>query len=82
MHHDFWLKSLEVIEDALGGRAKGRMKRLKLCTVMLQSLPAEYIQNQKTVDAALLKSLSAEVKGYLGTRFSLQSGDRPHLLKF
>ena len=48
----------------------------------MQSLPSEYIENQKTVDSALLGGLDAEVKGYLGSRFSLKSADRPHLMKF
>jgi large subunit ribosomal protein L6e len=47
-----------------------------------KELPADYIKNQKTVDAALLGGLSADVKGYLSTRFGLKSGDRPHLMKF
>lgn len=47
-----------------------------------QPLPAEYIENQKAVDGPLLAGLSAELKGYLATRFTLRSGDRPHLLKF
>jgi large subunit ribosomal protein L6e len=46
------------------------------------ALPAEYVANQKAVDAALLGKLSDELKGYLSTRFTLRSGDRPHLMKF
>jgi len=45
-------------------------------------LPAEYVANQKAVDAALLGKLSDDLKGYLSTRFTLRSGDRPHLMKF
>jgi large subunit ribosomal protein L6e len=45
-------------------------------------LPAEYVANQKAVDAALLGKLSDELKGYLSSRFTLRSGDRPHLMKF
>ncbi|PRW57743.1 60S ribosomal L6 [Chlorella sorokiniana] len=45
-------------------------------------LPAEYVANQKAVDAALMGKLSDELKGYLSTRFTLRSGDRPHLMKF
>lgn len=48
----------------------------------LQSLPSDYIQNQKAVDESILKSIDADVKGYLSTRFSLKASDRPHLLKF
>ena len=45
-------------------------------------LPADYVANQKAVDASLLSALSDELKGYLATRFTLRSGDRPHLMKF
>lgn len=48
----------------------------------MQELPKEYIERQKTVDAALVKALSAELKGYLGSRFTLKANDRPHLMKF
>lgn len=47
-----------------------------------KELPAEYVANQKAVDAALLGVLGDDVKGYLSSRFSLRSGDRPHLMKF
>lgn len=47
-----------------------------------KALSAEYIADQKAVDAALLKALTPELKGYLGTRFTLRDGDRPHLMKF
>jgi len=47
-----------------------------------KELSADYIANQKALDSALLPALSADVKGYLSTRFSLRSGDRPHLMKF
>jgi large subunit ribosomal protein L6e len=47
-----------------------------------KEISAEYIADQKAVDAALLKALSPELKGYLGTRFTLRDGDRPHLMKF
>lgn len=45
-------------------------------------LAAEYIANQKALDAALLPALSADLKGYLSTRFTLRDGDRPHMMKF
>lgn len=48
----------------------------------MQVLPDSYIQNQKTVDSAILGGLDEDLKGYLGTRFSLKSADRPHLMKF
>eukprot|EP00775_Hariotina_reticulata_P008076 gene8076-8271_t len=36
------------------------------------ALAAEYIANQKEIDAALLSVLSADLKGYLSTRFTLR----------
>ena len=45
-------------------------------------LAAEYVSNQKALDAALLPALSAELKGYLSSRFTLRDGDRPHMMKF
>eukprot|EP00879_Flechtneria_rotunda_P000056 GHRR01000086.1.p1 GENE.GHRR01000086.1~~GHRR01000086.1.p1 ORF type:complete len:224 (+),score=85.66 GHRR01000086.1:31-702(+) len=47
-----------------------------------KELSAEYIANQKEVDNVLLPALSAVLKGYLSTRFTLRDGDRPHLMKF
>ncbi|XP_022852765.1 60S ribosomal protein L6-like [Olea europaea var. sylvestris] len=48
------------------------------------SLPAEKKDNQKAVDAALLKEIEAvpDLKSYLGARFSLKSGMKPHELIF
>jgi large subunit ribosomal protein L6e len=47
-----------------------------------KELKQEYLDAQKSLDSALMKTISAEYKGYLGTRFTLKSGDRPHLMKF
>lgn len=49
---------------------------------MVQELSKEYIARQKEVDSVLLKALKPELKGYLGSRFTLKAHDRPHLLKF
>lgn len=40
------------------------------------------MSNQKSLDAALLPALNAEMKSYLATNFTLKDGDRPHLMKF
>jgi large subunit ribosomal protein L6e len=48
----------------------------------MSACAAVYVENQKAVDAALISALDADVKGYLGTRFTLKSGDRPHLMNF
>ena len=47
-----------------------------------KALAQEYLDAQKEVDSALMKAIQPEMKGYLGTRFTLKSGDRPHLMKF
>mmetsp|Transcript_18417 Transcript_18417/g.39588 ORF Transcript_18417/g.39588 Transcript_18417/m.39588 type:complete len:188 (-) Transcript_18417:206-769(-) len=47
-----------------------------------KELAGEYVANQKSLDAALLPALSADLKGYLSARFTLQDGDRPHMMKF
>ncbi|XP_010547238.1 PREDICTED: 60S ribosomal protein L6-3-like [Tarenaya hassleriana] len=47
-------------------------------------LPQEKKDDQKAVDAALIKVIEAvpELKAYIGARFSLKQGDKPHELKF
>ncbi|XP_042061737.1 60S ribosomal protein L6-like [Salvia splendens] len=47
-------------------------------------LPAEKKEDQKAVDTSLLKAIEAvpELKTYLGARFSLKAGMKPHELVF
>lgn len=47
-------------------------------------LPQEKKDDQKTVDAALIKAIESvpELKAYLSARFSLKSGMKPHELVF
>ncbi|TXG71222.1 hypothetical protein EZV62_006157 [Acer yangbiense] len=49
-----------------------------------KSLPQEKKDNQKAVDTPLIKSIEAvpELKAYLGSRFSLRAGMKPHELVF
>ncbi|KAK2637106.1 hypothetical protein Ddye_031898 [Dipteronia dyeriana] len=49
-----------------------------------KSLPQEKKDNQKAVDTPLVKSIEAvpELKAYLGSRFSLKAGMKPHELVF
>ncbi|XAR64497.1 hypothetical protein NMG60_11024869 [Bertholletia excelsa] len=49
-----------------------------------KSLPQEKKDDQKTVDAALIKSIEGvqDLKTYLAARFSLKSGMKPHELVF
>ncbi|KAA0058653.1 60S ribosomal protein L6-1-like [Cucumis melo var. makuwa] len=48
------------------------------------ALPAEKKDDQKAVDTPLIKSIEAvpELKAYLGARFSLKAGMKPHELVF
>lgn len=48
------------------------------------SLPAEKKDDQKAVDESLLKAVESvpELKAYLGARFSLKAGMKPHELVF
>ncbi|CAH8357320.1 unnamed protein product [Eruca vesicaria subsp. sativa] len=49
-----------------------------------KEIPQEKKEDQKTVDAALIKSIEAvpELKTYLSARFSLSQGMKPHELVF
>merc|ERR1712086_577726 len=47
-----------------------------------RKIPDDKKAMQKKVDEAVSNSLSAEMKGYLKTRFSLTYGMYPHALKF
>mmetsp|Transcript_32472 Transcript_32472/g.58973 ORF Transcript_32472/g.58973 Transcript_32472/m.58973 type:complete len:175 (-) Transcript_32472:206-730(-) len=55
---------------------------IKLEEAKKTPLKAEYVANQKALDAALIPALSADLKAYLSARFSLRAGDRPHLMKY
>lgn len=49
-----------------------------------KSLPQEKKDDQKAVDGPLIKAIEAvpDLKAYLGARFSLRSGMKPHELVF
>ena len=49
-----------------------------------KSLPDFKKDDQKAVDAALIKAIEAvpDLKTYLGARFSLRDGDKPHEMFF
>ncbi|GMM56566.1 hypothetical protein DAKH74_031820 [Maudiozyma humilis] len=49
-----------------------------------KEVKSERIEDQKTVDKALLAEIKKTplLKQYLATSFSLKNGDKPHLLKF
>lgn len=47
-------------------------------------MPGEKKEDQKAVDASLIKSIEgvADLKAYLAARFSIKSGMKPHELVF
>ncbi|GAA6016365.1 hypothetical protein JCM10207_003839 [Rhodosporidiobolus poonsookiae] len=49
-----------------------------------KTLPADRVQDQKTVDAAVLKAVAStpNLAKYLAATFGLSKGEYPHLLKF
>ena len=49
-----------------------------------KELPASYIADNKALDAAIAPKVQAvpHLAGYLATKFTLRSGDKPHEMKF
>ena len=49
-----------------------------------KALPDFKKDDQKAVDAALIKAIEAvpDLKTYIGARFSLRDGDKPHEMVF
>jgi len=49
-----------------------------------KELSAEKVEDQKTIDAAVLPLIQAvpDLKEYLASQFSLKAGDKPHAMKF
>ena len=45
-------------------------------------LPEAYTAAQAALDKALTAAMGEELKGYLQSRFSLRSGDKPHAMAF
>ena len=52
--------------------------------VAKKELPASYIEDNKALDAALGPVIDKvpHLKGYMATKFTLRSGDKPHEMKF
>jgi large subunit ribosomal protein L6e len=78
--------SLDVskFDDAFFKRAEVKAKKSDemFAQQPAQELSQEYVAAQKALDAELMKAVTPELKGYLGARFTLHDGDRPHLMKF
>merc|ERR1711920_1029578 len=75
------------ITDEFFSRGKKKIKKSTEASMFATEPEARTISDdrkamQKKVDDAISKKLSAEMKGYLKTRFSLSGGMFPHTLKF
>ena len=75
------------ITDEFFGKEKSKKKKGTEASMFAtepeeRKLSDEKKAKQKSVDDKVAKGLSAEMKGYLKTRFSLSSGMYPHALKF
>jgi large subunit ribosomal protein L6e len=48
------------------------------------SLPKEYIDDNRAIDSKLAQAVDQvdSMRGYLGSRFTLKAGDKPHLMRF
>lgn len=51
-------------------------------TPQKKEIASAKVATQKAVDAAIAGKLDATMKGYLGSRFSLKSGQYPHEMQF
>ncbi|CAF2084032.1 BnaA06g12670D [Brassica napus] len=82
--------SIEKFDDKYFGKVaekktkKGEGEFFEADKEVKKEIPQEKKEDQKTVDAALIKAIEAvpELKTYLGARFSLSQGMKPHELVF
>lgn len=49
-----------------------------------QQLPQSYIDDNRRIDQQLTRAIDQvdSLRGYLGSRFTLKSGDKPHMMRF
>ncbi|KAL5053375.1 hypothetical protein RYX36_034057 [Vicia faba] len=71
-------------KDAKKKKSKGEGEFFESDKEEKKVLPQEKKDEQKTVDAALIKAIESipDLKTYLGARFSLKAGVKPHELVF
>ncbi|KAL6498451.1 60S ribosomal protein L6 [Orobanche hederae] len=75
--------------STLPKRSRRRKRRVKMPSLEQRrleknALPEEKKEDQKAVDAPLLRAVEVvpDLKAYLGARFSLMAGMKPHQLVF
>lgn len=80
----FFKKSTRFTKNELKNASEHRLKRVEEGKAQETKWREELKAAQKAVDAKLLENIKKveHLKGYLGTRFTISNGTRPHELKF
>jgi len=80
----FFKKARRYTKNELKNASEIRLKKIEEGKQAETKWRSELKGVQKTVDAKLLENIKkvSNLKGYLGTRFSLSNSTRPHELKF
>lgn len=80
----FFKKSTRFTKNELKNASEHRLKKAEEGKAQESKWREELKAAQKAVDAKLLENIKKveHLKGYLGTRFTISNGTRPHELKF
>lgn len=80
----FFKKAVRYTKNELKNASEHRTKKVAEGKVQEEKWREELKAAQKAVDSKLLENIKKveHLKGYLGTRFTLSNGVRPHELKF
>ena len=80
----FFKKATRFTKNELKNASEHRLKKAEEGKTQENKWREELKAAQKAVDAQLLENIKKveHLKGYLGTRFTLSNGSRPHELKF
>jgi large subunit ribosomal protein L6e len=84
VNDSFFKKSTRFTKNELKNASEARLKQVEEGKAAEGKFKEELKAAQKAVDGKLLDNIKTVVhlKGYLGTRFTLSNGSRPHELKF
>ena len=80
----FFKKATRFTKNELKNASEHRLKKAEEGKVQENKWREELKAAQKAVDAQLLENIKKveHLRGYLGTRFTLSNGSRPHELRF
>jgi large subunit ribosomal protein L6e len=84
VNDSFFKKSTRFTKNELKNASEHRLKQVEEGKAAEGKFKEELKAAQKAVDGKLLDNIKKveHLKGYLGTRFTLSNGSRPHELKF